>query len=86
MKKLFDQVYESKREEKYMLYTYYKNDENYKTLKEFETFDKSEFYHNMVSLIESGEVTYDCMATYPSKEKQLQWFYEDFQVRDLTYY
>ena len=69
-----------------MIYTYYKNDENYKTVKVFETFDKSEFYHYMVSLIESGEVMYDCMATYPSKEKQLQWFYEDFQVRELTYY
>ena len=69
-----------------MIYTYYKNDKNYKTVKVFETFDKSEFYTYMVSLIESGQVTYDCMATYPSKEKQLQWFYEDFQVRDLTYY
>ena len=69
-----------------MIYTYYKNDENYKTVKVFETFDKSEFYYHMVSLIESGEVMYDCMATYPSKEKQLQWFYEDFQVRGLTFY
>lgn len=69
-----------------MIYTYYKNDENYKTVKVFETFDKSEFYSYMVSLIESGEVMYDCMATYPSKEKQLQWFYEDFQVRELTFY
>lgn len=71
---------------KQMIYTYYKNDENYKTVKVFETFDKSEFYTYMVSLIESGEVMYDCMATYPSKEKQLQWFYEDFQVRELTFY
>ena len=69
-----------------MINTYYKNDENYKSVKVFVTFDKSEFYHHMVSLIESGEITYDCMATYPSKEKQLQWFYEDFQVRVLTYY
>ena len=69
-----------------MIYTYYKNDENYKTVKVFETFDKSEFYTYMVSLIESGEVMYDCMATYPSKEKQLQCFYEDFQVRELTFY
>lgn len=69
-----------------MIYTYYKNDENYKTVKVFETFDKSEFYTYMVSLIESGEVMYDCMTTYPPKEKQLQWFYEDFQVRELTFY